>query len=172
MTEKEANIFYKVVDRETRLGSNWMLFIMRHNYHIYDMWIILRAYIFRFTHRKFFPVYKKGKTLTADFKSPGFMLFNTYDAAIRFINQYQLGNFANIIKVEALYPVYKVPNRFFISGCGDNPWKLRTIKTIDNQGVLFEEVYKQFNLTDNIISKYHFMDYDSVSSCHVIKVLT
>lgn len=167
MTEKEENVFYKVVDRETRLGSNWMIF-MKHNNNICDIWIILKAYIFRFTHRKFFPVYKKGKTLTADFKSPGFMLFNTYGSAREFITQYQLNNVANIIKVEALYPVYKVPNQFFISGCGDNPWKLRTNKILYNQEPLFEVTYKELKS----LPKYHFVDSDSISSCHIIKVLT
>ena len=90
-------IAYKVVEKKTRKGSNWVMFKRNHwkNYFNYDIKRIRRGgYMF------LFPTYRRGSIIKADPRTVGILCFATKEDAVQFQINYKLELSTKIIKVK------------------------------------------------------------------------
>jgi len=113
MGVKEGDIVFKVIEKGTRKGSNWMMYKRRVDNHP------------KFSKRikqNFFPSYYKGKTIKAFPESPGILCFQYKEDAKAFIRDAHLKN-AKIIKVKGIGEANLRP--LLIEGCGIAPYQLR-----------------------------------------------
>lgn len=124
-------IAYKVVNKETRDGSNWTMFINDKFYNKYAKEDKIKdglraAKEFKKQHPEYFPKYKKDTIVYAAPGSVGIMCFETAENAYDFIHRYDLNSRAKAIKVDGIGRA-KRKNIKITCGCGSNPGNLTNI---------------------------------------------
>lgn len=131
---------YKVVDIESRYGSNWAMF--QESYQDQNSERYNEGRRFRDNHPELFPQYLKGSKLQALPDTLGFMLFEKEWQAQAFIN----GNFIfpsniEIIRIAALDdPIVRESYEVcIIHGCGLHITNLEYAKMVNEKQGIFEE---------------------------------
>lgn len=112
-------MLYKVVERQTRWGTNWMVFKHQHSK---DKEIYLKGLKFRKEHPEFFPHYFRGKIIKAVPGSLGIMCFSRRDYAEQFMKSLCLGEMAIIVRVKPLGIGRSIDT--VIPVCASCPWNL------------------------------------------------
>ena len=112
----KPRILYKVVDKETRYGSNYMILKNENNFGLWKYFVE--------TYPEFFPRYTKNTRVDGIKGSPGILCFDTFDNAKLFMFQMCRINKKNIIiKVK---PLGKVTHTFkLLFHSGGNPEKIK-----------------------------------------------
>ncbi len=111
-------IVCKVVEKQTRWGSNWMLF----KSDCQDSSLFSLGERFRKNHPEFFPRYFKGRIVKAAPNSIGILCFSSMTAARVFRDTHCHNMPAIIIKVRGIGAPRKVKKVGV--GCGSSPWLL------------------------------------------------
>lgn len=112
-------IVYKVIDNETKYGSNASIF-MRENTELEFRELLHESKALR----EYFPLYYTGKTIEAVPGSVGILCFWRYRDAVTFIRYayFRADKYLTIIKVEGIgYPTEPVN---LWARCGAYPWYL------------------------------------------------
>jgi hypothetical protein len=101
-------IAYKVVEKKTRHGSNWMLINLYGEKH-------------RLTakYKKYFPKYNVGATVKSIPDSVGILCFKEKHNAMGFIGSYGLEEHAKVVRVDGEGKITSNPMIF--GGCGTYP---------------------------------------------------
>jgi len=115
---------FKVVDRETRHGTNWALqynnlqkglsVATPNNVDFFEN-SINSMLLFEFLNPKLFPIYKKDSFVEMASNSIGLMIFGTKIDAIKFAGKY---SFTTIVDVETIGDL--LPSALIVPGCGHN----------------------------------------------------
>jgi len=88
---------YKVVEKKTRKGSNWLLAKLEARRKIIPFPLKIMQ-----KHREFYPSYFGGRTIRAVPGSQGIFCFQKYEEAERFITYYDLQHRARIIRLRGI----------------------------------------------------------------------
>ena len=121
-------IAYKVVEKQTRWGSNWMMFKdYLADKEISRLVLVYRIGLnFRKKNPEFFPRYFRGSVVKAAPKSKGILCFETKQHAENFISDFFLKHRATVVKVQGIGRARRIDS--VIRGCGAVPWHLVTKK--------------------------------------------
>ena len=115
-------IAYKVVEKGTRWGSNWMMFkdVLTDPEALPSS--CEKGLKFQKEHPEFFPRYFKNTIVKAAPKSRGILCFETKQHAERFITYSDLKHRAIIVKVRGIGQARQIVS--VIPNCGSFPWHL------------------------------------------------
>lgn len=149
-------VLYKVVQKNTRFGSNWAIFSEKY---IRREETLKEYKKFRKDHPDLFPRYLKGIILTANPITIGFMMFKEIYNAELFQELIDLKETTKIIEIEPLgqTKTYNGTDKCILQNCGGNPKNLLNLyKNTDPKEYPFILCYPQLPIV----------------TCHMIKVLT
>ena len=117
-------IAYKVVEKRTRWGSNWMMFKNRYACGRISLEEFTRGLKFRKRHPEIFPHYYRGRIIKAAPCSLGILCFETKKDAENFILDADFGSSATIVAVRGIGFARAVKK--VLACCGAYPWRLET----------------------------------------------
>lgn len=120
------SIAYKVVDKKTRHGSNFVVYLTelfqdRTFEEVEDTIKYLRL-------KRYFPIYKKGKIVKAAPDSVGIFCFNDKDSAFDFMNNNEILEFCNIVSVRGIGKSLNV--KYISSNCGSCLYYVKSMRDV------------------------------------------
>ena len=112
---------FKVVEKQTRWGSNWAIFKEFTKTHGFTN-IYKKGLEYKKKHPEFFPRYFRGKVVRGAPGTLGIMCFPTKAYAERFKRHMRCEDKVKIIKVRGIGKPRKV--NLVVRACGNYPWRL------------------------------------------------